>query len=600
MSSSKPSLCDNSSNIPSSFSDSKPSSAFSFNLQLHSPSPNISCSNSSTNSSALAKSLAASCISQTISQCMAKKNTRAQAASPPANSSSLHASTLRLRSPSPKPIILNSYVQSDSSGLPAKVTGSQSPKRPPSLSCSNSPATVQFPPPYHSQHLVSPSSPVHVHSIPSVTNTKADHLEHSPHTPLNSNNNNNNSRCSHAWTSSHKKPSSQMYRGTHSHDPHRGTSHNRIARPFPSSEPNSRVQSPSPSHSPSLITRICSPPFVQSSAGPLITKPPNPRTPRQGGASPFTPLSLELSQTPSSCFLSPCTSPRVTSPPPIGIPTNIWCIVSPQPRNPLVTPFSPTRAEASSTPRDSRITSPVSGSSPCSLFLSQNQGRPRGSSLPFENLTGSPSSLFRNEHRSFAENGQWAVDVESHPTSPQMRSCNGSPMCVSPRPQSPIRGTARKTTDAGKHLTNFNWPEVHELPSVYNTEDRSQCNLLPSSSCPETGQEDSELGKATCRNSLICAYVAHATPVPEKDTQIQHSDDGKQVDNVPIKETKTTLKTSYATTVNLQIAGSGRIASFSNAQVSLTQTLAPVIESQGTRRVSINSCTLSLQNCKRL
>ncbi|KAB5550315.1 hypothetical protein PHYPO_G00052410 [Pangasianodon hypophthalmus] len=385
-----------------------------------------------------------------------------------------------------------------------------------------------------------------------------------------------------------------MYRAPHSHDPNRGTSHNRIARPFLSSEPNSRVQSPS--HSPSLITRICSPPLVQSSAGPLITKPPNPRTPRQGGASPFTPLSLELSQTTSSCFLSPCASPRVTSPPPIGIPTNIWCIVSPQPRNPLVTPSSPTRAEASSISRDSRITSPVSGSSPCSLFFSQNQRRPRGSSLPFENLTDSRSSPFRNEHRSFAENGQWAVDAESHPTSPQMRSCNGSPMCVSPGPKSPIRGAAEKTTDAGKHLTNFNWPEVHELPSIYNKEDSSQCNLLPSSSCPETGQEDSELGKATCRSSLVCAYVAQATP----DTHIQHSYDGKQVDNVPIQGTKTPLKTSYATTVNLQIAGSGRIASFSNAQVSLTQTLAPVTESQGMRRVSINGCTLSLQNCKRL
>ncbi|XP_053095847.1 uncharacterized protein plekhg2 isoform X1 [Pangasianodon hypophthalmus] len=598
VSSSKPLLCDNSSSIPSSFPDSKPPSAFSFSLRMRSPSPNTSYSNSSTNSSALAKSLAASCISQTISQSMARRNARMQAASPPVSSSSLHASTLRLRSPSPKPVILNSYVQSDPSSLPTKVTGSQ--KHSPSSSCSNSlrssPANVQSPPPYCSQNLVSPASPVHLYSLPSVTHTRADHLEQSPHTPLNSNNNNNNGLCSNAWTINHQKPSStpQMYRAPHSHDPNRGTSHNRIARPFLSSEPNSRVQSPS--HSPSLITRICSPPLVQSSAGPLITKPPNPRTPRQGGASPFTPLSLELSQTTSSCFLSPCASPRVTSPPPIGIPTNIWCIVSPQPRNPLVTPSSPTRAEASSISRDSRITSPVSGSSPCSLFFSQNQRRPRGSSLPFENLTDSRSSPFRNEHRSFAENGQWAVDAESHPTSPQMRSCNGSPMCVSPGPKSPIRGAAEKTTDAGKHLTNFNWPEVHELPSIYNKEDSSQCNLLPSSSCPETGQEDSELGKATCRSSLVCAYVAQATP----DTHIQHSYDGKQVDNVPIQGTKTPLKTSYATTVNLQIAGSGRIASFSNAQVSLTQTLAPVTESQGMRRVSINGCTLSLQNCKRL
>lgn len=530
-----------------------------------------------------------------------------QAASPPASSSSLPASSLRLRSPSPKSVILNSYVQSDSSSLPTTVTGSQIPKHPPFPFCSNSlrssPATVQSPPPYHSQLLVSPASPG-LHTIPSVTHTRADHLDHSSHNPLNSNNNNNNGLCGNAWTSSHKKPSassslSQMYRAPHSHDPHRGTTHNRIARPFLSSEPNSRVQSPSPSHSPSLITRICSPPLVQSSASPLITKPPNPRTSRQGGTSPFTPLSLELSQTNSSCFLSPCTSPRVTSPPPIGIPTNIWCIVSPQPRNPLITPSSPTKSEASSTSRGSRITSPLLGSSPCSLFFSQNQKRPKGSSLPFENL----SDPLRNEHRAFAENRQWtvdAVDAESHPTSPHLRSCNGSPVCVSPGPQAPNWWTAGKTTDAGKHQANFNCPEVHELPTIYNTEDNSQYNILPLSSCPETGQEDSDQGKATCQSSLICAYVAQATPVPEKDTHLQCSDDGKQVDNVPIQGMKTPLKTSYATTVNLQIAGSGRIASFSNAQVSLTQTLAPVTESQGMRRVSINGCSLSLQNCKRL
>ncbi|KAM9468829.1 uncharacterized protein Hap1MRO34_013413 isoform 2-T2 [Clarias gariepinus] len=593
-SSSKPKSCDKGSSIPSS--ESKPSSAFSFSLRMRSPSPNITYLNSSTNSSALAKSLAASCISQTISQSMAKRNTRIQAASPPASSSSLHASNLRLRSPSPKTVTLNSQVVSDPSNLPSKVTGSQIPKHSTSPSCFNSlpssPATVQSPPPYRSQHLESATSPPYFHSAHSVTYTRGEELEQLPHTPLNSNNNNNN-LCSNAWTSSNKKSSasssassssSQMYKAPHCHDPNRGNSHNRIARPFLSSEPNSRVQSPSPSHSPSLITRVCSPP--------LATKPPNPRTPRQGGASPFSPLSLELSQATSACFLSPCTSPRVTSPPPIGIPTNMWCIVSPQPRIPLVTPSSPTRAEASFALRGSRITSPVLESSPCSLFFSQNQRRPKGSSLPFENLAG-------NISRSFSENGQCRGDADSQLTGSQMHSCNGSPMCISPGSPSPIReGTAGKTADARMHLTDFNWPEVHELPSIYNTEDDSQCK--PSSPCSETEQEDSELGMATCRSSIICAYVAQTPPVPPKDTHVQPPNDGKQVDNVPVQGTKAPLKTSYATTVNLQIGGSGRIASFNNAQVSLTQTLAPVTENQGMRRVSINGCTLSLMNCKRL
>lgn len=149
--------------------------------------------------------------------------------------------------------------------------------------------------------------------------------------------------------------------------------------------------------------------------------------------------------------------------------------------------------------------------------------------------------------------------------------------------------TVGKTNQSGKHLTSVAWPDVHELLTKYNAEDNSECDS-------ESGLEDSDLGKVTCRSSLICAYVARSTPVPERDTPSQCLEEGKREDNVP--GTKA-LKTSYATTVNLQIAGSGRITSFSNAQVSLTQTLAPVADTQGMRRVSINGCNLSLQNCKR-
>lgn len=63
-------------------------------------------------------------------------------------------------------------------------------------------------------------------------------------------------------------------------------------------------------------------------------------------------------------------------------------------------------------------------------------------------------------------------------------------------------------------------------------------------------------------------------------------------------------KASYATTVNLQIAGSGRITSFSTAQVSLTQTLqggaGPPEQGQMSRRVSISGISPVLQNCDRL
>uniref|UniRef100_A0A3B4C0H4 Pleckstrin homology domain containing, family G (with RhoGef domain) member 2 n=1 Tax=Pygocentrus nattereri TaxID=42514 RepID=A0A3B4C0H4_PYGNA len=606
LSSNIPSFSNTSSGIPSGCSsEAERPSAFSTSLRIRSPSPIRSSQHLSPSSaaSALAKSLAASCISQTISQSMAKRNARIQATSPSCSSSSPPslASALRLRSPSPKAVTVDSCVPSDtgSIGIGLAGMGSEIPKCPPSPFCSNSlqssPATVQSPPPFRSHQSMSPALPANFHSGPSAAQTRSDSFEQSHNSSLNGNNNNNNSLCSNG---NHKKPSLSNIGGTpHLPDNQRGASHNRIARPFLSSEPNSRVQSPSPSPSPSPFTRICSPPLVQSSTGPLTTKPPNPRTPRQGVASHFTPLCLEFSRTNSACSLSPCPSPRVTSPPPIGIPTNIYCIASPQPRNPsTVTPSSPTRTEASSSSRGSRVISPCSASS---LSSSQNQRRSRGSSLPFVSLASRSPSPSRNEYRSWAENGRWSVDIESNITSPRGRSYNGTPTCVSPGPQSPIRLTVGKNNHGGKHLTSIAWPDVHELLTKYNPEDSSECDMLTSSLCPESGQEDSELGKATCRSSLICAYVARTPPVPERDTLSQCLEEGKREDSAPLQRNKT-LKTSYATTVNLQIAGSGRITSFSNAQVSLTQTLAPVTDSQGIRRVSVNGCSLSLPNCKRL
>ena len=261
-----------------------------------------------------------------------------------------------------------------------------------------------------------------------------------------------------------------------------------------------------------------------------------------------------------------------------------------------MTPSSPTRAEASSSSRGCRVISPCSASA---SSFSQTQRRTKGSTSPLVSLAGRPPSPSRNENRSWAENGRWSVEIESDSTSPRGRSYNGTPICVSPGPQSPVRLIVGKTNSGGKHLTSIAWPDVHELLTSYNPEDNAECDMSPSSLYPETEQDDSELGKANCRSSLICAYVARTTPVPERDTQSQCSEEGKSEDSMPLQGNKT-LKTSYATTVNLQIAGSGRITSFSNAQVSLTQTLAPVSDTPGMRRVSINGCNLSLQNCKRL
>lgn len=576
--------------------DTKPPSAFSSNLRMRSPSPVRDSPNTrpSLTHSALKKSLAASCISQTISQSMAKKGAHLQTAPPPVNSPSPLPTSMRLRSPSPRSITLESNVELSFGYTSSTGVGSQPARSCPSPFRSNSlrssPATVQSPPPYRSQRSISPSPPISLNSVPSAKSQSSTACEQTPYTSLNGNNNNNNSLSNNGWAVNHKKTShANVCESPYFNDAQRATLHNRVARPFPSSEPSSRVQSPSHSVCPSPITRICSPPPAQSHTIHLVTKPPNPRTPRQAGF--FTPLCLELSRSSSVCSLSPCESPRITSPPPIGIPASVWGFANPQPRNPSLTnPSSPTAAEANHTQRGARIVSPAQSGTPLgSASIHQNQRRLRGSSLPFVTLSDRPPSPARPERRSWAESGRWSVGSESGLTSPRGGSYSGSPSSISPGPLSP----AERSTHSGKHFTSIAWPDVHDLLSKYNTEPDTM-------SCSTTEQDDVKLADSTCRSTLICPYVAQTSPDCEKDTPIQFTRENKTKEDVLNQGAKTTLKTSYATTVNLQIAGSGRIASFSNAQVSLTQTLAPVTDSQNRRRVSINSCNFTMQDCKRL
>ncbi|KAF7650690.1 hypothetical protein LDENG_00121720 [Lucifuga dentata] len=174
----------------------------------------------------------------------------------------------------------------------------------------------------------------------------------------------------------------------------------------------------------------------------------------------------------------------------------------------------------------------------------------------------------------------------------------------------------------------------------------------------QTEWEDPELVERSCRSQLICAYVARPSSVQNLSSSClvlsssgmtspqpnpyQHQNHQSQVRLQPQVQNSTTTpptssnpspapmlfahsastkpgsqKTSYATTVNLQIAGSGRITSFSTAQVSLTQTLQAGVgagagvgavggpgQGQTVRRVSINGFSYLPpplpQNCNRL
>nr|XP_033486481.1 mucin-12 isoform X4 [Epinephelus lanceolatus] len=273
----------------------------------------------------------------------------------------------------------------------------------------------------------------------------------------------------------------------------------------------------------------------------------------------------------------------------------------------------------------------------------------------------------------FGGSGRGSFDQqESCPTSPRSgwSSYGSSPSCLSPRgglqsPLSPSRLTPGKGTIGGQHFTSVPWPDVRELSNKYKGTDSLDASATstiiasspsplsslshtllssPVSSHSQTEWEDPELEEGNCRSQLICAYVARpsceqnlssscmvlsssgitspltapyqhhncqsttppapsiASPLPPCSSPLPfaHSSPTKQGNQ----------KTSYATTVNLQIAGSGRITSFSTAQVSLTQTLQGGAgaggpgQGQMARRVSINGLShlpppLS-QNCNRL
>uniref|UniRef100_A0A4W5QIK7 Uncharacterized protein n=1 Tax=Hucho hucho TaxID=62062 RepID=A0A4W5QIK7_9TELE len=610
--------------------DAKPPSAFSPSLRHRSPSPIRGLPCSSPTPSALTKSLAAFCISQSISQSLAKKNARLQGqATPPSDSPAPlapapTASPLRMRSPSPK-------LTSGPSGPPQCPP---SPLRSTSVRSSPcaSPSSALSPPPYRSQRSVSPAPQVSLHHTASSSASPRPRpvaLDQPRHIGLNGNSNNNNNTTNGGLAVNHRKPPLASANSIpHPHDSlWSGSTHtsNRVARPFSASEPSSRVQSPSPSPSP--FSRLCSPPNVQNDTGPLMNKPPNPRSTRAGGASPFNHLglSLELPRASSACS-SGITSPRITSPPPIGVPANVWGVAAPQPRNAKLA--FPSSSIASPTWRDgfshsiqrsySTTSPPPSGFSSCSPTPSQNLRRTKGSSLPFLSLADRPPSPVRNGRRSWGDGGRRrAVGAEQESglmsprggsysnSGPYSGSYSGSPSCLSPGALSPVRLAPGKSNHGGQHFTSIAWPDVRELLTKYDSGDSPDRSAPTSPVWPQDEWGDPDLGEESCRSRLICAYVPQASLAPDMGApnQCPHRSEPKPEDTSSMQAARRTLKTSYATTVNLQIAGSGRITSFSNTQVSLSQTLAPVVDSQGRRRVSINACNLTLavpQNCKRL
>ncbi|XP_040903084.1 serine-rich adhesin for platelets isoform X3 [Toxotes jaculatrix] len=740
---------------PSSSSSGTPSSARAGLPSSPTP-PSSLRSSPIASSSAFTRSLAASCISQSISQSLAKKNAARQQAPPinlvnqsTASVPSLPSSHLRRRSPSPKLLPSQQSSSTPSYVQPGHTKDGYQQQRCPPCSLQSScpsPAPVQSPPPSFLHRSPSPSmsqthhQPAHssssASSRPSFLHSKTDSLQ-------NANNSNNNvslaglataisnvrntssysingAVTNGAWSGSPLKTtlangSTNATVVQQAHDPLWLGSHNRVARPFSASEPSSRVQSPSPSPTPASFTRLCSPPPQHNYSSPMANKPPHPRSTRAVAASSHNPLGLTLelprASSASSAFIqsSSCLSPRILSPPPIGVSVNVWTnnVAAPQPRNPRFASSSPSspfssslgssRSEnasfptssSSSVPLHSTRASSLSGSCPpAAQITSQTLRRSFSSNFaerppsPARSSSGLRCSWAESSRRSlgFSGSARGSFDQqESCPTSPRSgwSSYSSSPSCLSPRaglqsPLSPNRLTPGKGTLGGQHFTSVPWPDVRELSNRYNEAESldtsATSTVIASSPSPlstlshsllsspdpsdsQTEWGDPELEEGHCRSQLICAYVAQpfreqalsssgmTSPPPapcqhqnypsevKPQAQVQIATKTPPVPSVhsPLPSSSSPLhfahssptkpgnqKTSYATTVNLQIAGSGRITSFSTAQVSLTQTLQGGAgagtggpgQGQMARRVSINGLSHLPsplpQNCNRL
>ncbi|XP_008400244.1 proline-rich protein 36 isoform X1 [Poecilia reticulata] len=606
-------------------------------------------------SSAFSRSLAASHISQSISQSMSKKGTARQQAPTIKlmNPSPSSTPDLRRRTPSPNPPTAQlgpsvpAYTQ-----LGCTKEGYQHPRCPPSSvrsSCLSPPSVSQCPP-SPSAGLRQPrcSSPS---PRPSFLHSKCA----SPQLGKKNINNNNsagyvggavsNGGC--LGADGRTEPLQSQY-------PLWSGSHNRVARPFSASEPSSRVQSPTPSPTPASFVCLFSPPPQHNYSSPMANKPPNPRSSRVGGSHNHLDLRLDLPRASfdgSSCGdSSACVSPRILSPPPIGVPVWTNNVAAPQPRNPRHS-ASPSLFPSTSGSQTYRI--------PSSPLPSQIARRPLSSTLSDR----PPSPARSAQRRSWADFGQRSLGFtgsirgsfeqqESCPISPSSgwSSHSSSLSCLSPRaglqcPLSPTRLTSGKGAISGQHFTSVPWPDVRELSSKYNGEDSPETSPtapmspihLIASPCPTDGQADwgePQLEEGSCRTQLICAYVSRpshqqtvspssclifspsglTSPPPEshhfqRQPQVTASPpppstlSPSPIISSPLPK-QGSQKASYATTVNLQIAGSGRITSFSTAQVSLTQTLQggagpPGSQDQMARRVSINGLSPVPQGCNR-
>ncbi|XP_061829245.1 uncharacterized protein [Nerophis lumbriciformis] len=657
----------------SSSMEAGPSSSSTISSSLHSP----PCSSPVLSSSTFTRSLAASCISQSISQSLAKKTSVRQQVqtSSTRNPSSSPSSHLPRCSPSPRlPPSREGCTTPAYSHLGCTIDENQHPRYLPSSLRSTCRSPSSAPSPIHSLAKSASSFPHsrqgHQTSLSPTYAPFHQSLNHQMDASQNVNNSlpafntthfNNTSAIydlsNRHWSASPQKM--QLGNGSTSNTAAQQTndnlsfgSHNRVARPFSASEPNSRVQSPSQCVSPASFNGLCSPPPPHNYSSHMANRPPHPRGSRMGGASYHNPLglTLEIPEISTASQTSPQFSPQILSPPPIGV--SVWTrdVAVPQPRNPRITsPSLSFSCSGQQSPANAYFPTSHSPSAPLHN-LTRAASPPGPFAFPkkphtlqrsLSNLSDRSTSPTQSRHgglrshRSlgFTGNYQDSFDQQSGLTSPRSArsSYDSSPSGFSPREelQSPV--SPRRFIPSGgnlgrQHFTSEPWLDGQMLCNKYIgssscTSSRTSFSQSLDCSLAVPVSQDPEVEEGNCRSQLIYAYVggppqdpnfyvssppaAHHQSQLKAPHQVPVANVGASLQPIASSPTKvSSLKTSYATTVNLQIAGSGRITSFSTAHVSVSQPSqvgSGSGELQIGRRVSINGLSHTSsplpQNC---
>ncbi|KAM3910903.1 pleckstrin homology domain-containing family G member 2 [Leptodactylus fuscus] len=196
-----------------------------------------------------------------------------------------------------------------------------------------------------------------------------------------------------------------------------------------------------------------------------------------------------------------------------------------------------------------------------------------------------------------------------HPLSPSaLQSPVGSSIeenkfwCLSRSPPCLALDSNSHTAGISTHeLTSIHWPDVRELRTKYGPfKPQKSTNLekthdsRPSTSFRQCKSLD-DGPNLFFNDTSSLNFAASHSPTVETGESPEQYESTEKLDSSDAKE-KATLKASYSTTVNIQIGGSGRIASFSNAQVSLTHPLLQAPETLSSRKININGSTLEHKN----